>query len=327
MKLPPRIHTLIGTRYGPVFQSGFRRARRAFGCRGSLARDRLSRAPGAFLELSSGVLHYRWDGPANGPIVVMVHGFSTPHFIFEQNMATLVSAGYRVLRFDHFGRGWSDRPRVDYDADFYDAMLLELLDRLNIHTPVGLVGLSMGGLIAAEFAARHPERINRVMLLCPAGLAMSGPGPGLARLLRLPILGSSLWHLIYRRLLINDPEMDFRGVPRAARLAGDLTMQFSYRGYGNALLTTLRNFPMADQDEVFGRLGATGLPVCAVFGRRDTTVLIASADRLSALVPDAKIMSLDAGHGLNYRHYNDVAPILLDWFAPAPGHASSVGAA
>ena len=58
-------------------------------------------AQGDFIELDQGRLHYRWDGPTKGPVVVMVHGFSTPLFIFEQNVAALADAGYRVLRYDH----------------------------------------------------------------------------------------------------------------------------------------------------------------------------------------------------------------------------------
>lgn len=316
MKLFTTIGSLILAAIWSMFRGGLKCWQRVAGWRRSFAHDRPLLAPGKEVKLSNGTIYYRWDGPVDGPIVVMVHGFSTPHFIFEQNTATLVSAGYRVLRYDHYGRGWSDRPRLRYDADFYDATLLELLDRLEIRTLVGLVGLSMGGLIAAEFATRHCKRIDRVMLLCPAGLIMSGPGPVLSRLLRLPVLGARLWYLIYRSMLTNDPEMDFRGLPFAARLAGDLTKQFDYPGYGFALLSTLRNLPMANQDEVFRRLGATGVPVSAVFGTQDTTVLIASADRLRQLVPAARIVSLNAGHGLNYRHYTVVTPILLSWFVP-----------
>ena len=54
-------------------------------------------APGAFASLSAGDLHYRWDGPEDGPILVLVHGFSTPNFIYEQNVEALNAAGFRTL--------------------------------------------------------------------------------------------------------------------------------------------------------------------------------------------------------------------------------------
>ncbi|MEQ9126282.1 MAG: alpha/beta hydrolase, partial [Alphaproteobacteria bacterium] len=126
------------------------------------------------MQLPGGQIHYQFSGPEDGPLIVMVHGYSTPGFIFDQNAAALREAGFRVLQFDHFGRGWSDRPDTAYDADFYDAELMSLLDTLGISKPVGLVGLSMGGPIVAEFAARHPQRVSKVFLFVPAGFDVSG---------------------------------------------------------------------------------------------------------------------------------------------------------
>ena len=111
-------------------------------------------APGSFAALSHGQIHYRLEGPENGPLVVLVHGFSTPNFIYQQNVEALNAAGFRTLRFDHYGRGWSDRPSTKYDIDFYDTALVELLAHVGIDEPFGLVGLSMGGPIVAEFTAR-----------------------------------------------------------------------------------------------------------------------------------------------------------------------------
>ena len=67
---------------------------------------------------------------------------------------SFVRSGFRTLRFDHFGRGWSDRPSGKYDVDFYDRALIELLDHVGVDEPFGLAGLSMGGPIVAEFTAR-----------------------------------------------------------------------------------------------------------------------------------------------------------------------------
>ena len=66
-------------------------------------------APGDFLQATDGQIHYQARGPEDGNVIVMVHGFSTPAFIFEQNADALSAAGFRVVQFDHFGRGWSDR--------------------------------------------------------------------------------------------------------------------------------------------------------------------------------------------------------------------------
>ena len=272
-------------------------------------------APGEFLQVSDGQLHYRWDGPEDGAVIVMVHGFSTPNFIYEQNTAALVAAGFRVLRFDHFGRGWSDRPRGKYDIEFYDRALVELLDGLDVNEPVGLVGLSMGGPITAEFTARHPERVRKLFLFVPAGLDTAGADGFAARLMSTPVIGDWIWRMIWRDQLLSDPQYDERALAPENRLAGDVTVQMGYKGYSEALLSTLRHMPMTGREATFERVAATAVPVMAVYGSADGTVLVSSAEKLRGLVPDADVRVLDGGeHGLNYQRHGEVNPWLVDWF-------------
>ena len=121
-----------------------------------------------FIQLSDGWTHYRWNGPIDGPVVVFVHGFSSPMFIWERQAQALGEAGFRVLRFDLYGRGYSDRPDIAYDADLFDRQLLELIDKLGVVGPVDVVGLSMGGPITLRFVDRHPHRVRRFGLIAPA---------------------------------------------------------------------------------------------------------------------------------------------------------------
>ncbi|MEM8617031.1 MAG: alpha/beta hydrolase [Pseudomonadota bacterium] len=272
-------------------------------------------APGQFALLGAGQVHYRWDGPSDGPIIVMSHGFSTPNFIFEQNVEALTDAGFRVLRYDHFGRGWSDRPKLKYDIEFYDRELLDLLRSLQIEEPVGLVGLSMGGPIVAEFAARYPDKVSKVFLFVPAGLDTAGADGLRASLVRSPVLGDWIWRVFGQSVLLGDPQYDESDLAPENRLAGDVTDQMGYRGYLEALLSTLRHFPMTGREDTFERLAGSGVPVMAVYGRDDPTVLVSSAERLQALVPEADVRVLDdAGHGLNYQRHAEVNPWLVEWF-------------
>ena len=274
-------------------------------------------APGQHVTLSAGQLHYRWSGPEQGPIIVLVHGFSTPNFIYEQNVQALNAAGFRTLRYDHFGRGWSDRPRVTYDIDFYDQTLLELLDSQGIRTPIGLVGLSMGGPIVAEFAARHPDRVARLVLLVPAGLDTAGADSTAARLIAIPGVGDWLWRLFGRGILLGDPQYQEDALAPSDRLAGDVTVQMSYRGYFDALLSTLRHMPMTGRVATYSRLSDTGIPVLALYGDEDETVLISSAAKLVQLMPDADVRTIVGGmHGLNYQRHAQINPLLIEMFQP-----------
>lgn len=282
----------------------------------ALTQAEQAKAPGAFLEASEGRIHYRLDGPADGPVIMMVHGYSTPNFIFQQNAEALAAAGFRVIRFDHFGRGWSDRPKGPYTVDFYDRELTDVLDGLGIAQPVGIVGLSMGGPIVSEFATRHPERVSRIALLVPAGLDIGAKGGSSAALVRMPVIGDWIWRMSAKRILLSDPQYDERALEPENRLQGDVTEQLKYRGYFHALLSTFRHFPMSGREDTFRRLAATGLPVMAVYGSDDPTVLVSSADRFRALVPEADVTVLEgANHGLNYQRHAEVNAMLVDFFA------------
>ena len=271
--------------------------------------------PGQMITLSDGDIHYRWDGPEDGPMIVMVHGYSTPNFIFSQNVEALSAAGFRVLRFDHFGRGWSDRPATRYDVDFYDRELIELLDGLGVTEPVGLVGLSMGGPITAEFTVRHPERVRRLFLFVPAGLDLAGSDSPILKWVRRPVIGDWLWRVSWKKALLSDPQYDESALAPENRLAGDVTEQLAYKGYSGALLSTLRHMPLTGREATFEALAQTGVPVMAVFGTDDATIRVSSAEKLQLLVPDADVRLVEGGtHGLNYQRHADVNPWLVDWF-------------
>jgi len=273
-------------------------------------------APGAFAPLSQGNIHYRWEGPETGPVLVLVHGFSTPNFIYEQNVRALNEAGFRTLRFDHFGRGWSDRPRTTYDIEFYDQALIELLDHVGIDQPFGLVGLSMGGPIVSEFTARYPDRVNRLVLLVPAGLDTAGSQGSSAALLRTPLIGDWVWRMFGKSILLGNRQYDESARAPEDRLQGDVSKQFEYRGYLQALLSTFRHMPMTGREETFTRLAETGVPVMAIYGDADQTVLISSAAKLEALMPGAEIRVVEGGeHGLNYQMHDLINPWLVDWFS------------
>jgi pimeloyl-ACP methyl ester carboxylesterase len=117
---------------------------------------------GSYIQLPDGITHYEVSNPEQDDIVVLVHGFSVPYFIFDPTFEFLSRSGFRTLRYDLFGRGFSDRPQTRYDIDLFVRQLADLLDALRFPRPVSLIGLSMGGPITATFTERYPERVNKL---------------------------------------------------------------------------------------------------------------------------------------------------------------------
>src|SRR5512138_2616966 len=92
--------------------------------------------PGYFIPLTGGVTHAQVSGPEAGQVVLLVHGFSIPSYVWENNVAALAQAGFRVVTFDLYGRGYSDRSPTDYTLDLFVRQVNDLLDELQISRPV-----------------------------------------------------------------------------------------------------------------------------------------------------------------------------------------------
>jgi pimeloyl-ACP methyl ester carboxylesterase len=123
---------------------------------------------GNFIKLADGVVHFEYSDAQNGPIVVLVPGFSTPSYIWDPTYDFLENSGYRVLRFDLYGRGFSDRPDTNYALDLYTRQIHALLSYLEIeHEPINLIGLSLGGPIVASYIIRYPDKIQTLTLIDP----------------------------------------------------------------------------------------------------------------------------------------------------------------
>ena len=75
---------------------------------------------GQWVKLSEGNIYYRWYRPeatSKDETIVLVHGFSTPSFVWKGLLNRLMESGYNVLVYDHYGRGFSERPKIKYSKD------------------------------------------------------------------------------------------------------------------------------------------------------------------------------------------------------------------
>ena len=109
----------------------------------------------------------------------MIHGVGDCSYRFELMANAMNQAGYRTLRFDLFGRGFSEHPDdCRFDTDMYVGHVQSLLQRLELaDMPVTVVGHSMGGLVAMSYCELYPDLVERLVLLAPAGVMDSSKLP------------------------------------------------------------------------------------------------------------------------------------------------------
>ena len=268
-------------------------------------------APGQFVGLSEGVTHYQFEGPEDGPVILCIHGLTTPSFVFDGLVPGLVAQGYRVLRYDLYGRGFSDRPKGAYDVRRFTGQAIELLNALQINSPVTVLGYSMGGAIAAALTQAHRARVQRLMLLAPGGL-----GHDLGRFSELcaaaPVLGDWVFATfggwVFRRDARREPDT----VGAVRDLTASIQAETKGRGYMRSVLSSQRHMLSVDQAATHAELAQSGLPVTAIWGAADTVIPLRAMDRLAQANQSSRQDVIEvAGHDLPSGHSSQVLRLLL----------------
>lgn len=267
-------------------------------------------APGKLAELGRGVTHYEWSGPAGGPVAVCVHGLTTPSFVWRGIAKGLALMGFRTLVYDLYGRGYSDRPAGVQDRQFFLDQLKELLDREGVTDPFTLLGYSMGGSIATCFAAASPERVERLILLAPAGMGLTA-NRLTDFIAKTPMIGDWLMLAIF-------PTLFRRGVKAEARALGEASLvhdgqlrQLEYKRYVAAVLASRRGILTDVLRDEHRAIQAAEIPVLAIWGGEDSVIPASAIGSLAEWNRTAEHEVVpDAGHGLPYTHAATVIGII-----------------
>ena len=241
-----------------------------------------------------------------GPLVLLLPGLGDPAETWEEAMSALAKAGYHAVALDLPGHGASDKPRdpAAYRLRSITSLLDTVADELGARR-LALVGVSLGGLVAAHYAASQPERVAAQALVAPAGLS-----PELTPFLRWlarPIIGHFLAAppkgLLRRGL---------RAMVRQQRAVPEAFVETYYRyrhtaGAASALVHIMRQGIAKGQlrpDALLPlRLRDCGVPTLLVLGRDDPLVPHRQGEALVAAMPSASLWLVpECGHWPHREH-------------------------
>ncbi len=247
--------------------------------------------PGSFIQLSDGITHYELAGPDTGKLVVLVRGFSVPYYIWDSNFSRLAQQGFRVLRYDEFGRGFSDRPDKVYEASLYRRQLSELVSKLQFHAVYAIAGVSFGAAVASDFVIYNAPLVTKVILVDPVY-----PEPSSSRS---PYLE---WFARYKLAISPDEVVsgqltDLKYPADFPNWANQYKVQMQYRGFRNALVST--RFHYGSVNTIKGnyqKLDSTGKPVLLIWGKEDKTVPFRYNDSLRQVLHTEYFPVDDAAH-------------------------------
>ncbi len=234
-------------------------------------------------------------GEGEGPPVVFIHGLGGCWQNWLENLPA-IALHRRVVALDLPGFGESDLPEGDVSITNYAARVEALCEHLELGA-VAVVGNSMGGFSAAELAIRHPQRVERLVLVAAAGISIVDlhrqPVMTLVRLLaaqsnsaareRAVLLRPRLRHLAYRSVMRHP-----------TRLALDLMAAQGSTSGGSGFLLAMNALLSYDFRE---RLPEISCPTLVVHGQEDALVPVADAREFERLIPRSRVVILDeTGH-------------------------------
>jgi len=259
------------------------------------------------------------SGPPDGPLIVCIHGLTVPSFVWGPLVKGLVALGFRVLVYDLYGRGFSDRPGGPQDKAFFNRQLDDLLAHLAIDSPFHLIGYSMGGAIAAGFAASHQARVQRVVLLAAAGMHLHTTARIRFQRER-GLAGQWLFLATYPHLLRKGIRAERAALKVSREITEGQEAQLTSRGFIPAVLSSLRGLLSRPLEGEHLALKRDAIPILAIWGEEDDVIPAAAMGRLAAWNRDVQHdVIAGAGHGLPYTHTDAVLESIAAFLPPPQG--------
>jgi pimeloyl-ACP methyl ester carboxylesterase len=250
------------------------------------------RTPGDIRQVGPWRLHLRDTGPRDAPAILFIHGFGSSLHTWEE-WASALESKHRIVRFDLPGNGLSDPdPAGDYSDERSLQLIVAVMDSLGL-VKAGIVGHSIGGRLAWTFAARHPQRVDRLVLVAPDGFA--SPGFEYGRAAEVPV------SLALMRWVLPEPFLKMSLAPAFADpavLTRALTTRYQEMmlapGARQAMLARMRQTVLTDPVPLLRGIRA---PTLLIWGEQDAMIPFANSDDYLGALPNARRSALPGvGH-------------------------------
>lgn len=252
-------------------------------------------------------LHYEVQG--SGDPLLMVMGLGSSSASWDPGLIADLARQFRVITYDNRGTGRSDKPDIPYSLEMFAADAVALLDALGLDR-VHLFGVSMGGMIAQEFALRDGPRLRTLTLGCTTfgGRNAVPPPPESIKLLTAPRDGAAEeeiirrgWPLAFTPAFIRDHRDKLEAA--IPRLLANPTPVFAYKRHLDATYGL----------KTYDRLPAIGTPTLVITGADDVLIPARNAEILAERIRGARLRIIPAaGHAF----FNEVPEQFLAAFVP-----------
>ena len=245
-----------------------------------------------FARLSQGITAYKDIGNKDDPAIIVIHGATLPSEGFIGFCSGLSTKGYRVICYDQYGRGYSDRPITNYNMQLYTEQLRELLDFLDIKDSI-LYGSSMGAPIAINFSNTYSERILAIGLQVPLVHSNSK----VLGLIKVPVVGNLFLRTFGIPFAKNRAEQWAYENEGQEEFINQYITQLSLPGTEYSLLSSIRNIANKDFLPDYKVFSELNIPIHIAYASDDDEIDPKTVNDVLKLIPDADTFVFTGGHG------------------------------
>lgn len=267
---------------------------------------------------SGHVLSYVDAGPADAPVLVLIHGLASDSGTWELAVAALAARGLRVIAPDLLGHGQSDKPAYGYSLDGFARSLAELLDGIGVRRAT-LVGHSLGGAAAMHFAHHYPSYTERLVLVSSGGLGQhvhpvlrAATLPGARTLLRLLVNRRTavVYRAPYLHRALRLPPATVTNLRRAGRGLASPDGRAAFFATVHSVITPSgQRRPSVDY---FAR----PVPILMVWSRDDHVIPVSHAHAIHRRLPATRLeLFPGSSHQPHYKHADRFADVVADFVA------------
>ena len=247
----------------------------------------------------------RYLDSGSGSVILLLHGLGG-YASKWHDVTKILSESYRVIAPDMVGYGLSDKPVADYTPDFF----VEFLDGFIRATGIGrshIVGASLGGQVAAMFAAGHRRNVSKLVLVSPAGVMRRST----------PALDAYIMAALYPRpRSVEHALMMMEGSGRRPnqRFVSSFIDNMRRPNAKMAFMSSLLCFK--NSADVTAHLKKIKIPTMLVWGHEDPIIPISYASRFSRYIPNCRFERLEnCGHTPYVQMPERFAGLVMDFLA------------
>ncbi len=255
------------------------------------------------IDVNQTQLYYELEGPDQAPVVMLSNSLASNLHMWDEQVPSLVEAGFRVLRYDSRGHGQSAVPNGPYSMDMLALDAVGLLDALGLDK-VFFCGLSKGGMVGQKLGVDHPERIS-ALVLCSTSAHMGPPQTWDERIRAVQENGmQAVVDATINRWFTSAGQ---QRLPERVETVRRMVFHTPVQGFC-ASCEAIRDM---DQREA---IASITLPTLVMVGEHDQGTTVSHAEFIHRQIASSKLRIIpDATHMINMEQKNKFTGFLLDF--------------